>query len=602
MKRLLQPTYSPFSQPKIQDTSKPNLLREIYPYIEVPRTQFDNKILPLEPAQQMFITDTTFRDGQQAQPPFTVKQICDLYDLLHKLGGPKGAIRSSEFFLYTKKDKEAVIKCLEKSYQYPKVTGWIRAQKEDIKLVKEMGLNETGILTSVSDYHIFYKLNLNRKQALEQYLAIVEEALAYNIVPRCHFEDITRADIYGFCVPFAFELMRLRERIGVDIKIRLCDTLGYGIPHAQAALPRSVPKIVRAMIDDGCVPGHLLEWHGHNDFYKALINGVTAWLYGCTAVNGTLLGIGERTGNTPIEALVIELISLEGNNLGIDTTVITDIALYFEKEIKYRIQSNHPFVGEHFNETKAGIHIDGLSKNKEIYTIFDTEKILKRPITISITDKSGTSGIAYWINNRLKLKDDKEIDKKHPGVLKIYKYISQQYEEGRITPISHEEMFRLVKKYLPHLFVSELDILKQRVEKTCTKLIKSLITKTDITSMNPKKQEPMLRKFLEENPFIQFIYVTDPQGKKITRNITHIINKAKYEEMKLGEDLSNRDWFIMPMKTGKIFVSSFYISRFTGALCLTISAPIIEKEEILGVLGADIKFEDALKIAENGSI
>ena len=104
-------------------------------------------------------------------------------------------------------------------------------------------------------------------------------------------------------MPFAIELMKLRETSGIDIKIRLCDTMGYGVTYPGAALPRSVPKLVRAMIDDAGVPGSLLEWHGHNDFHKGFINATTAWLYGCAAINGALLGFGERTGNTPIEGL-----------------------------------------------------------------------------------------------------------------------------------------------------------------------------------------------------------------------------------------------------------------------------------------------------------
>ncbi len=234
-----------------------------------------------------------FRDGQQARPPYTLDQILNIFDFLHRMGGPYGVIRQTEFFLYSERDKEAVRKCQEKGYPYPEITGWIRAHPDDLKLVKEMGLPETGILTSVSDYHIFYKLNLTRSQAFNQYLSIVRKALDLGIVPRCHFEDITKADIYGFCVPLAMELMKLRESSGIDIKIRLCDTLGYGVTYPGAALPRSVPKLVRAMIDDAGVPGRLLEWHGHNDFHKGFINATTSWLYGCAAVNGALLGFGE---------------------------------------------------------------------------------------------------------------------------------------------------------------------------------------------------------------------------------------------------------------------------------------------------------------------
>jgi len=371
------------------DIQEPNLYRHIFPYDEVCRIEFDNKFVFFDPPEEIFITDTTFRDGQQARPPYTVEQIVDLFDMLHKLGGPNGVIRQSEFFLYSEKDKEAVEKCLERNYRYPEVTGWIRANKEDFKLVKEMGLKETGILTSVSDYHIFLKLKKNRRVALREYLSIVSSALELGIIPRCHFEDITRADIYGFCVPFAQDLMRLSEDSKIPVKIRLCDTLGFGVPYAGATLPRCVPKIVRAMIDDAGVPSEYLEWHGHNDFHKGFINATTAWLYGCSAANGTLLGFGERTGNTPIEGLIIEYISLIGHDNGVDTTMITEIRNYLERNVGVHIPPNMPFVGANFNATSAGIHADGILKNEEIYNIFNTAKILNRPISISINDKSG---------------------------------------------------------------------------------------------------------------------------------------------------------------------------------------------------------------------
>ena len=148
-----------------------------FPYDEVCRIDFDHKIMSINPAEEMFITDTTFRDGQQARPPYTVQQIVDLYTLMSRLGGPNGVIRQSEFFLYSPKDREAVEKCRDLGLRYPEITGWIRATTEDVPLVKQAGLTETGILTSVSDYHIFLKLNKNRRQALDDYLGIVKSIL-----------------------------------------------------------------------------------------------------------------------------------------------------------------------------------------------------------------------------------------------------------------------------------------------------------------------------------------------------------------------------------------------------------------------------------------
>jgi isopropylmalate/homocitrate/citramalate synthase len=602
-RRLLDHEHTTFWKSRLQEVEEPNLMREIFPYTEVARIDFDYKFVMPQPPEEMVLTDTTFRDGQQARPPYTVRQIVEIFDMLHRLSGPKGVVRQSEFFLYSAKDKEAVERCRERGYRYPEITGWIRANAADLVLVKEMGLTETGILTSVSDYHIFLKLRWDRRKALDDYLGIVKAALELGIKPRCHFEDVTRADIYGFCIPFALELMRLRQESGIDIKIRLCDTMGYGVPYPGAALPRSVPKLVRAMIDDAGVPGHLLEWHGHNDFHKVLVNSVTAWLYGCGAVNGALLGFGERTGNAPIEGMIMEYISLRGSSDGIDTRVITEIAEYFEKELRYHIPPNYPFVGKNFNTTSAGIHADGLLKNEEIYNAFDTAKILNRPITITITDKSGKAGIVHWLNSRLSLEGDRAVDKNHPGVVKIHKRIMEQYEAGRCTSISNEEMENLARKYLSELFVSEFDQLKQKADKLAAHLAEDLAEREEIRSMVPDLMEPVLQQALDNYPFIQFMYVTNLEGRKVTKNITHIVDRAKYAEMKLDEDLSNRTWFIEPIKSGKVFVSDFYTSRFTGALCITVSVPVRnEADEIQGILGMDIRFEALAKMEQNGEI
>jgi isopropylmalate/homocitrate/citramalate synthase len=434
---------------ELQNPSEPNLYRDIYSYGEIPKIPFNHRIVPMNPPGDIWMTDTTFRDGQQSLPPFTVKQITDLYTFLHLLSGPEGMIRQSEFFLYTEKDRKALDKCREKNFKFPEITGWIRAKKEDFKLVKEIGLKETGILTSVSDYHIFLKLKKNRKQCLEDYLAVVKSALEIGIIPRCHFEDITRADFYGFVVPFAQELMRLSKEAKIPIKIRACDTMGYGVSYPGVALPRSVKGIAYGLNKLAGVPAEYLEWHGHNDFHKGAINAGTAWLYGCSVVNGTLMGIGERTGNTPLEALVIELISLRGDTAGIDTTVITDIAEYFEKEIGYKIPDNQPFVGANFNVTKAGIHADGILKDEEIYNIFDTNKILRRSVDVGITETSGLAGVAYWLNSRLKLKGKDRIEKNHDAVKNIKSRIDLEYSDGRTTAISDSEMWKLAEEYLP---------------------------------------------------------------------------------------------------------------------------------------------------------
>ncbi len=450
-KRRLTTEGTATSRCTLHDVSEPNLLREVFPYDTVPKVVFDGVNEELDPAPEFYITDTTFRDGQQARPPYTVQQIVDLYTLLHRLGGPNGIIRQAEFFLYADADREAVTRCLALGYRFPEVTGWIRAVKSDFKLVKEMGLKETGILTSCSDYHIFLKLKKTRRQAYEEYLGVVKDALTAGIHIRCHLEDATRADFYGFVVPFVAELMRLREESDIPIKIRVCDTMGFGVPFPGAALPRSVPKLIQGLRRECGVPPECLEWHGHNDFHKVLVNASTAWLYGCMYANGTLLGYGERTGNPPLEALVMEYISLTGDANGMDTTVIRDIAQYFEHEINYQIPANYPFVGRDFNVTRAGIHADGLLKDEEIYNIFDTTKVLGRPPRVAVDKTSGTAGVAWWINTYFNLLPNQRVDKKAASVQEITDWVDVQYQHGRTTSISDEEMLLQVRRHLPAL-------------------------------------------------------------------------------------------------------------------------------------------------------
>ena len=446
---------------KLKEVSEPVLFTDMFPHSTPPHITFDEPIseeldgetFTIHPAEirkrDILITDTTFRDGQQARPPYTKVQILELFDLLSRLSGPHGVIRQTEFFLYSAKDREVVAACRERGYQYPEITGWIRADSGDLGLVKQMGLTETGMLTSCSEYHIFMKLNLDRKKAFDKYTGLVKDALAMGIRPRCHLEDITRADMDGFVLPYVEELMRISESVDekLKVKIRLCDTMGFGVSYPGVALPRSVPKIVLSMIHKAGVPPERLEWHGHNDFHKVLVNGTTAWIYGCNALNASLIGIGERCGNPPLEGAIIEYIGLKGGMCGIDTRIITEIA-HFYRSIGTRISVRYPFVGDDFHKTRAGIHADGLSRDERIYNIFDTAKLLDRPPEIIVTNQSGADGVHLWVNSFLGL-HGKDMIKK-TKMVKIMRWVGDQYAiENRNTAISDRELAQLVREYLP---------------------------------------------------------------------------------------------------------------------------------------------------------
>lgn len=438
----------------LADVEMPNVFRNLFPYDEVPKIAFNDRIVPHNMPKDIWITDTTFRDGQQSRAPYTAEQIVTIYDYFHKLGGPNGMIRASEFFLYSKKDRDAVYKCMERGYRFPEVTSWIRAKKEDFQLVKDLGMKETGILVSCSDYHIFYKMKMSRRQAMEHYLNIVRECLETGISPRCHLEDITRADIYGYVIPFCVELMKLMQQYQIPVKVRACDTMGYGVNYAGAVIPRSVQGIIYGLMTHAGVPSECIEWHGHNDFYKAVSNSTTAWLYGCGGVNTSLFGIGERTGNTPLEAMVFEYAQLRGHLNGMDTTVITELAEYYEKEIGYKVPERTPFVGKNFNVTRAGIHADGLLKNEEIYNIFDTGKFLNRPVVVAVSNTSGLAGIAHWINAYYRLPAERQVDKNAELVMRVKAMVDKEYDEGRVTVMTDNELVCMINDVCTELGIN----------------------------------------------------------------------------------------------------------------------------------------------------
>jgi hypothetical protein len=111
--------------------------------------------------------------------------------------------------------------------------------------------------------------------------------------------------------------------------------------------------------------------------------------------------------------------------------------------------------------------------------------------------------------------------------------------------------------------------------------------------------EPILQSLVDEYPYLQYIYVVNIHGVKITRTICQPVDQAKFANVAVGETYSDRPWFIEPLRDGKIHVTDLYSSKHTGALCITLSGPIRnETGEITGILGLDIRFEDLTKSEE----
>jgi hypothetical protein len=190
------------------------------------------------------------------------------------------------------------------------------------------------------------------------------------------------------------------------------------------------------------------------------------------------------------------------------------------------------------------------------------------------------------------------IDKRHPGIVRISEWVETQYARGRATGISSEEMLMQARKFLPCLFESDLDKLKIKARETASHLVETLVETSQMRSMDTAQLEPIMLDILEQYPFVQLVYVTDLDGIMI-RNMVRPADRARYRTMGEDDDFSDRPWFIGPLRDGKVFVTDFYTSKYTGALCITVSAPIRDtKEGIVGIMGIDLRFEELVKLVE----
>src|SRR2546422_3089831 len=357
--------------------------------------------LPIADTEPRLITDTTLRDGAQDSrfPLFPNEARLRYVALRHELDNDSGRIDSIETFIYQRRDLWVLEKLLERGYEYPRITTWIRANPRDVKELYEVSqgrVKETGMLASASDHHIFDKLGYHSKEeAIDKYLKPILTACEYNITPRVHLEDTTRADIYGWVIPFIRTVLDATEG---RAKFRVCDTIGWGVPDPYAAMPQGIPRLIATLQRE---TGAELEFHGHNDFGVATANSLAAWRYGCRKVNVAFAGLGERTGNTSLEQMLAAYIRFYGDP-GFDLSVLPEMTSLIGSTLT-PIPDNAPLIGDVFN-TQAGIHQAGIARQQDapgglIYLAYDPALLGRRPAERNlIGGMSGSEGIVAVLN------------------------------------------------------------------------------------------------------------------------------------------------------------------------------------------------------------
>jgi 2-phosphinomethylmalic acid synthase len=435
----------------VPDVTEPEYFLESFPRDAFPHYLWERSAtLPAE----AWTTETTHRDGQQGGLPLTREQSVAIYDLLCAFSGASGAIRQAEFFVYRPSDRAALEAALERYQSGAPIepTTWIRAKESDVGLVRELGVGETGMLASASDYHTFHKFTPGgRQQAAETYLAAVEMALEAGIRPRLHLEDATRAPM-DFMLSFIAAVMARAEAYGPELrpKFRVCDTMGLGLPYDDVALPRSVPRLFAALREAGLQPEDL-EFHPHNDLWMAVPNCLAAVRAGCAAINGTSLGKGERSGNAPLEAVLVHLMGMGYFKKDApDFTALNTLADLYA-EMNQPLPAKYPLYGKDAHRTRAGIHADGLNKFWWMYAPFNVPQLLGRPLEVSLTKDSGLAGLQFTVKQHLEL----ELSKDDPALREIQEWLTRQFDGGRVTGVEWEELEPVVRRYVSALLQAQ---------------------------------------------------------------------------------------------------------------------------------------------------
>jgi isopropylmalate/homocitrate/citramalate synthase len=367
------------------------------------------------------------------------QQKFQIYNYLNRIG-----IEKLETFVYNERDRKAIKLMMDQGYEFPEITGWARANPADIDMVLNIdGIEETGVLMSVSDPHIVDKMGLTREAAEEKYLNALQYAVDHGLATRAHIEDMTRADNYGFTFPLIEKIME----IDPDCTIRVCDTIGFGIPFEGVDEPFGIPLITKYLKDELNVKN--IETHCHDDFGLAVANSIAGYWHGANWSNVTFLGIGERAGNAEMEKLLLFLARrIEGfDKYNLDA--IVEFSKFMQEEIGIRIPRNKSVVGNNVFAHESGIHSAGVIKNPFTYEPYPPEIVGGKRIFL-IGDSSGIEVLRYKVQETLNdlLEVNIEIDKNDKRLRAIQAEIQKLYnDEKRVSCISDEEIMAYVKKY-----------------------------------------------------------------------------------------------------------------------------------------------------------
>ncbi len=376
------------------------------------------------------ICDTTLRDGEQAAGiVFANLEQIRIAKLLDELG-----VQQLECGIPAMGgDEKRSIRAIAKLDLDASILGWNRASVEDISHSIDCDVDSVAISMSSSDIHIEHKLRKSREWVLERITESIEFAADHGLYISCNAEDSSRAD-----PEFILDFARTAKEAGAH-RVRYCDTLGILEPeHTYQCIKQIIEKVD---ID--------VEMHTHNDFGMATANAIAGIRAGARFVSTTVLGIGERTGNAPLEEVVMASKHILKLNSGIETQRFREISEYVARASGREIPPWKPIVGSNCFAHEAGIHTDGVMKFLSNYEPYSPDEVgMERKIIIG--KHSGRSTIVDVLSKKgieidndaaaeiLRLVRKTSVSLKRSLLPNEVFYIYQDYKDGRMSELIDE--------------------------------------------------------------------------------------------------------------------------------------------------------------------
>jgi 2-isopropylmalate synthase len=379
--------------------------------------------------QQVFIFDTTLRDGEQVPGcKLNTKEKLALAVRLEELGVD---ILEAGFPVSSPGDYESVNQ-IAKTLKNTVVCGLSRAVQNDIEVAaaalkpaKRFRIH-TGIGTS--DLHIKYKFNATREEIIERAISAVKLARNFTDDVEFYAEDAGRTDN-----EYLARVIEAVVKAGATT-LNIPDTTGYCLPYQYQAkmeyLVNNVPNIDKA----------ILSCHCHNDLGLATANSIAGVMGGARQIECTINGLGERAGNTALEEVV--MVRNQHSDLGyrtnINTRLLNPISHEVSEIMRMGVQPNKAIVGANAFSHSSGIHQDGFLKEAQTYEIINPELVGAEASKIVLTARSGRSALAHRLHKLGYAYERNDIDILYPIFLQL---------ADRKKEVSHDDLVEIATAY-----------------------------------------------------------------------------------------------------------------------------------------------------------